>query len=98
MNLVTILPQGSKFCLRTGIFHTFVGWQTAEAAKLDVKTRTPDGKPITHCLDGLTAKDAARLGSKLEAWLKKLEEPAKAQRKDRMLERVGEKYREVMRE
>ena len=98
MNLkhVHIDPQGDKFCLRTGLFHAFNGWQTAEAAKLPVETRRADGTIILRCLDNLTKEKAEELAVKLDAWIESQEQETPRSRKGSRLEEVEEKYRKAM--
>lgn len=91
---VKVIPQGDgKFCLRIGLFNTFLGWQTAEAAKLDVPTRK-GSRTIVRCLDNLPHSDATRLATALAKWLRS--QAQGKQRKNTELEAVAERYREVM--
>ena len=46
-----------------------IGYQTAEAAGLDVVTRDSTGYGLPHCLESLTKKQAQELGAKLDLWL-----------------------------
>lgn len=100
MNLkhVHIEPQGDRWCLRTGLFKSFNGWQTAEAAKLPVETRRKDGTVIWNCLDNLTRKKAEELAVKLDEWLESLEQPVERRRVSKRLGDVEEKYRKAMEE
>lgn len=69
MTHVHIIPNGSHFSLRVGRFLSVVGYQTAEAAGLDVATRDSTGYGLPHCLESLTKKQAHELGAKLDVWL-----------------------------
>ncbi len=93
---VHIEPQGSKWCLRTGLFKAFNGWQTAEAAKLPVETRREDGAIIVRCLDNLSREKAEELAVKLDAWLESLEQPKERRRVSARMGEVEEKYRKAM--
>lgn len=93
---VHIEKQGSRYCLRTGLFKAFNGWQTAEAAGLPVETRREDGTVIWNCLDNLTKKKAEELAVKLDAWLEAKEQETPRSRKGSRLEEVEEKYLKAM--
>lgn len=94
---VHIDPQGDKFCLRTGLFHTFEGWQAAEAAKLPVETRREDGTVVWNCLDNLTKRKAEELAVKLDAWLESLEQNSwHKPRRNARAEAAAEKYQQAM--
>ena len=93
---VHIEKQGSKWCLRTGFYKSFVGWQTAEAAKLDVTTRREDGTVVWNCLDNLAKRQAEGLAVKLDAWLELMAQPSERRRVSARVGEVGEKYRKAM--
>lgn len=65
---VHIIPAGKRFNLRVGLFKSFVGWQTAEAAALDVVTRDGTGYGLP-CFDNLTEAEAKRIAPLLDAYL-----------------------------
>lgn len=65
---VHIIPSGKRFNLRVGLFKSFVGWQTAEAAALDVVTRDGSGYGLP-CFDNLTEAEAKRIAPLLDAYL-----------------------------
>ncbi len=98
---VHIIEQDGAWCLRTGLFHSFVGWQTAEGAKLPVKTRDEAGQPIVRCLDNLPRDVAEKYAAKLGAYIL-ANTPENQARKigKRMQERAEfvEKYEEAMRD
>lgn len=95
LNHVHILQQRNRFCLRAGLFKSFVGWQTAKAAKLKVG-------PEWNCLDNLTRAKAEELAPQLDAWI----ESQQTDRDRRMSGKIGvrkaewmkleEKYRQAM--
>lgn len=60
---VHIVPAGRRFNLRVGLFKSFVGWQTAEAAGLKIPVK------CWNCFDNLTRKQAEEIAPKLDAWL-----------------------------
>jgi hypothetical protein len=66
---VHIIPSGTAFALRVGMFRGVVSYQTAEAAHLDVITRDGTGYGIPDCLDRLTRTQAEALGQQLDDWL-----------------------------
>lgn len=93
---VHIEPQGSKWCLKTGLYKSSTGWQTAEAAKLNVETRREDGTVIWNCLDNLSRRKAEELAVKLDEWMELQEQPSKRRRVSARREEVEEKYRKAM--
>lgn len=58
-----------KYCLLVGPYKSLVGYQTAEAAGLDVITRDGRGFGLNYCLHKLSHKRAVALAVKLDAWL-----------------------------
>jgi hypothetical protein len=58
-----------KYCLLVGPYKSLVGYQTAEAAGLDVITRDGKGFGLNYCLHKLSHKRAVALAVKLDAWL-----------------------------
>lgn len=93
---VHIEPQGNKWCLRTGLFKSFNGWQTAEAAGLPVETRREDGTVVWNCLDNLSRKKAEELAVKLDEWIESQEQPSRRRRVSARMGEMEEKYRKVM--
>lgn len=69
MTHIHIIPNGHQFSLRAGRFLSVVGYQTAEAAGLDVVTRDGTGYGLWDCLEHLTERQARELGAQLDAWL-----------------------------
>jgi len=87
-----------KYCLRVGPYKSHVGYQTAEAAELDVITRDGKGFGLPNCLENLSHKRATALAVKLDAWLIEVgafEPRGKSSGKTKLSE-TSSKYAEAM--
>lgn len=87
-----------KYCLLVGPYKSLVGYQTAEAAELDVITRDGRGFGLNYCLHKLSHKRAVALAVKLDAWLVEVgafEPRGKSSGKPRLSE-TSSKYAEAM--
>jgi len=97
---VHLISSGRGYNLRIGLFRSFVGWQTAEAARLPVKTRDAAGREITRCLDGLSRPVAEDLARRLDDWLVlqgfELGVNKRPSAKQRKLDPIKLKYEEAM--
>ena len=65
---VHIVKSASGYSLRVGLFKSHIGYQTAEAAGLDIITRDGTGYGLP-CFDNLAKSEAERIAPKLDAYL-----------------------------
>lgn len=96
MTHIHIIPNGRHFSLRAGRFLSVVGYQTAEAAGLDVVTRDGTGYGLSGCLDHLTEPQARELGAQLDAWLELVgafERPGSVRKPTKAMQATMQKYR-----
>lgn len=100
LNHVHIVAGNDGFSLRVGLFRSIVGWQTAEAAQLPVKTRDSSGRGIDGCLDGLSPPVAEELATKLDEYLERQgfgkTSKNKPSAKKRKLDPIKLKYEQAM--
>jgi len=65
---VHIVRTGNRYSLRVGLFKSHAGYQTAEAAGLDITTRDGTGYGLS-CFDNLSKAEADRIALKLDDYL-----------------------------